>query len=90
MQRLKTFGAMQELKELRKVPDLQSLEFEPVQKADNLTFSSHAWTITIDPVTGKTSACQTPTGCQLHCVTLSYIQYFYLECDLWHALSMAG
>ncbi|KAK9915574.1 hypothetical protein WJX75_001002 [Coccomyxa subellipsoidea] len=54
-ERLKTFGAMQELKELRKVPDLQSLEFEPVQKADNLTFSSHAWTITIDPVTGGLS-----------------------------------
>lgn len=50
MQRFKSDGAIEELAELEVVPDLG--DFTLLGKADNLTFSSHAWTITIDPVSG--------------------------------------
>ncbi|EIE25882.1 hypothetical protein COCSUDRAFT_46416 [Coccomyxa subellipsoidea C-169] len=51
--RFKSDGAIEELAELEVVPDLG--DFTLLGKADNLTFSSHAWTITIDPVSGGLS-----------------------------------
>lgn len=53
LQRLKFFGVLEELELLKKVPDLDALGFTAFNANDNLTFSSHAWTITIDPNSGE-------------------------------------
>ena len=52
LQRLKFFGVIEELEQLKQVPDLDALGFTAFNAKDNLTFSSHAWTITIDPSSG--------------------------------------
>lgn len=52
LQRLKFFGVLEDLEHLKKVPDLDALGFTAFKASDNLTFSSHAWTITIDPSSG--------------------------------------
>ncbi|CAL8470098.1 g9640 [Coccomyxa elongata] len=54
--RLKFFGVLEELEHLKKVPDLDALGFTAFNANDNLTFSSHAWTITIDPNSGGLSS----------------------------------
>ncbi len=52
LQRLKFFGVIEELEQLKRVPNLDALGFTAFNPNDNLTFSSHAWTITIDPSSG--------------------------------------
>ncbi len=53
VQRLKVWGAFEELQDLRKVPDLgPHTAFATVNLSSNITLTSNAWTIGIDPDSG--------------------------------------
>ena len=96
MQSMKAEGALLELEELKRVPDLSSLEFEPVEELENLTFSSHAWTITVDPVSGNAVPSKLP-NCSTYCLPhyssvphLDYLLKFTVACTKHHGTHLSA
>lgn len=53
VQRLKVWGAFEELQDMRKVPDVVGdSAFVAVDLSSHVSLSSHAWTISLDPESG--------------------------------------
>jgi hypothetical protein len=52
LQGLKFWGVLEELEELKRVPDVAAPGWRQLGSSDSLNFSSHAWKITLDAASG--------------------------------------
>jgi hypothetical protein len=51
-QRLKVWGAFEELQALKRVPDVTAGAFKAVDLSSGIKLTSHAWNISLDPKSG--------------------------------------